>query len=182
MNILLNKSYEAIKKIFLEHMALEKANMVLDIGCGRRGNFCRLPANIYVGIDQSDKIIKKLRKRTDGKYCLADARILEFDEASIDYIISVSFFHHLSDEEVGKISKTMKKILKKNGRVIIADGVYPDSKLNLPGRLIRFFDLGRHVRSSADFRKMFLNEFYVEREYNFTDKIFSYSVLVMSAK
>lgn len=182
MKILLDKSYKIIREIFLKHMILKQATRVLDIGCGRKGNFCHIPQEIYTGIDKNERIIRTQQKRADGKYYVADARTLEVDEASTDYVISVSFFHHVGDDEVKKMSKLLKKILKKNGKAIIADGVYPNEKSNVLGKMIRFFDLGRHVRNSSDFKKLFLEDFSVEKEYYFTDKIFAYSVLVMSSK
>lgn len=182
MRSILSKSYHLLGKFYNEQMSFAEDLKVLDIGCGYRGNFTRIPANIYKGIDTNQKAIDYLRQTKNGEYRLMDALKLKFKDLYFDYIISTSFFHHLSDAQVKIISKQMKRVLKNNGKAIIADGVFPESKLNILGRLVRLLDRGRYVRHRKDFREVFLDDFNIEKERYFVEKIFAYCVLVMSKK
>ena len=179
MKNILDKSYLTLRGIFLDNIRPGKNCRILDIGCGRRGNIFRIESRTYLGIDNDPHTIKRLKDRTDGTYALMDAGKMDFPAETFDYIISTSFFHHISDEEVKRVSSMMKKILKSKGKLIIADGVYPDSRLNVAGRMIRFLDRGRHVRDKEGFRRIFSGDFRIKNEYYFTELIFSYSVLVM---
>ncbi|MFH2136951.1 MAG: class I SAM-dependent methyltransferase [Candidatus Omnitrophota bacterium] len=176
--MLLDKSYKKLKEIFQAHMLVKADTRILDIGCGRRGNFACLPREVYTGID----VELNKKNRDDGNYFLMDAKKLVFEDKYFDYMISTSFFHHLSDAECAAVCEQIKAKLKADGTVVIADGIYPESKLNIPGWLIRSLDRGRYVRRRNSFRNMFLKDFVIEKEYYFVDKIFAYSVLILKNK
>ncbi|MFH1460407.1 MAG: class I SAM-dependent methyltransferase [Candidatus Omnitrophota bacterium] len=182
MKILLNKSYNLLRDIYLESINFTDKTKLLDIGCGLRGNFLKLPKFVYTGVDANKHIIAKLRKKSDGLYECMDANDLKFENNFFDYIISTSFFHHCSKNNIRAIVEQIKKILKDSGKIIIADGVYPDSKINILGYLIRFFDRGRFVRRKDEFRELFENFFIVKKEVYFVNKFFAYYVLVMEKK
>ena len=94
----------------------------------------------------------------------------------------MSFLHHLSQDELPQAMAEVKRVLKNRGKVIFADGVYPESKFNIAGWLIRFFDRGRYVRDRHSLRKLLSGYFHIEKEYYFVDKIFPYSLFEMSVK
>ncbi len=179
---ILRKSYKKIKDIYNKNAQRDYNARVLDIGCGLRGNFWGIPQDLYEGIDVDSKVIERMSVRADGKYSLMKAQNLQFPEGYFDCVVSVSFFHHICDEDATLVSKGMSRVLKDKGRAIIADGIYPESKFNIAGWLVRFFDRGRFVRNKTDLRNIFLKEFNIEKEYCFTDKIFVYSVLIMTKK
>lgn len=179
---MLRKSYKVIRDIYNENTRAFDNGRVLDIGCGLRGNFWAAPPDLYVGIDADSKVIKSLSARADGKYSLMKAQKLQFPDEYFDCVVSTSFFHHIRDEDAHVVSKGMARVLKDNGKAIIADGIYPISKFNIAGWLVRFFDRGRFVRNKTNFRNIFLKEFKIEKECCFTDKIFVYSVLIMTKK
>ncbi|MCG2712668.1 MAG: class I SAM-dependent methyltransferase [Candidatus Omnitrophica bacterium] len=180
--MLLDKSYSNLKKILLENMCLSEGSRVLDIGCGVRGNVYGIDPKAYVGIDNQGIFIKHLKESQSGIYHVMEAGNLKFDDKCFDYIISVSLLHHLSAVELKDAMSEVKRVLKKEGKVIVADGVYPESKFNLAGWLIRFFDKGRYVRCKHSLRELLTGYFYIEKEYYLVDKIFAYSLFVMSIK
>ncbi len=177
--MLLDKVYNILKKMYLENMDIRAQTRILDLGCGLRGNFMGIPAQAYIGIDVQEKIISKLKGRNDGKYEFMDAKKLAFEDNYFDYIISTSLFHHLSQAQCLLLCDQVKAKLKKEGLAIFADGVYPQSRWNIAGRLIRFFDRGRYVRGKESYKKIFLNNFRIEKEYYYVSNVFAYSVLVM---
>ena len=180
--MLLANSYEILKGIFLDNMEIRRDMKVLDIGCGWRGNFCNIDPGSYYGTDRDSKVIEPLITSNTGYFSAMDVKELKFDSEYFDYAISVSLLHHLSADELKDVVAEVKRVLKKGGKIIFADGVYPESKFNLAGWLIRFFDRGRYVRGRDSLRKLLSGYFFIEKEYYFTDKIFAYSLFVMSIK
>lgn len=183
MKIFLAKSYKKIKEFTLRNIEIKPESRILDIGCGSRGNFWGFAAESYTGLDADKNVLEKLQRRTDGIYKLHDVcKGLPYGEGVFDYIVSVSFFHHLSDKQAEQLSSQIKRVLSRNGRAIIIDGVYPDSKINLLGWLIRYFDRGRFIRNGRGFEQLFLKEFQIEANYSFTENIFAYTVLRLRPK
>ncbi len=180
--MLLDKSYTNLKKILLENMCLSRHVRVLDIGCGAKGNIYGIDPKAYVGIDNQGVLIKHLKESLSGEYHVMDTKELKFDSEYFDYVISVSLLHHLSADELKDAMLEVKRVLKKGGKIIFSDGVYPESKFNLAGWLIRFFDRGRHVRGKHSLRNLLSGYFHIEKEFYFVDRIFAYSVLVMRPK
>lgn len=179
---MLKKSYDILRDLYLEKISFGQGKRILDVGCGPRGNFINIPSEAYIGIDTSKKTINKLRERQDGKYLLMDAKQLNFKDGHFSYIISTSFFHHLSPQECLIVCGQMKRKLKKDGLAIIVDGVYPHSRVDMIGRTIRFFDRGRFVRNRDAFKNIFLKDFKVTSEYYFVEKFFAYCILVLGHK
>lgn len=182
MNQLLSNSYCNIKNIFIKNINLVRGNKILDLGCGWRGNFFAENSENYYGIDSNQRLIKRLKKSKTGTYTAMDARELKFESDYFDYVISVSVVHHLSQEDIAKILSEVRRVLKKGGKIIIADGVYPQNKWNIIGWLLRFLDRGRYVRTKFDLRSLLSVNLNIEKEYYFVDKIFAYSVFVLSFK
>jgi len=182
MNRLLSNSYRNIKKIILENIDLEKRTKILDVGCGWRGNFCAIDPAQYYGADNDRRVIECLKKSATGFFSVMDTKELKFNSEYFDYVISVSLLHHLSDDELKDAMLEVKRVLKEGGKIIFADGVYPESKFNFAGWLIRFFDKGRYVRNRHRLRNLLSAYFHIEKEYYFVNKIFAYSLFVMSIK
>ncbi len=182
MNGLLTTCYDRLTAIYRAHLGSECGRTVLDIGCGDRGNFLAVGKDDYTGVDCDEKIIAALGRRADGRYLVMDARKLDLPPKSFNYIVSTSFFHHLSDPDCRKVCVRMGGLLKKDGRIIIADGVYPQSRGNIAGWIIRACDRGRYVRTDQRMKAIFAENFRVEKEYYFVDKIFAYYVLVLSQR
>ncbi|MBU1044836.1 MAG: class I SAM-dependent methyltransferase [Candidatus Omnitrophica bacterium] len=183
MRIILDKCYDIIKKFALKNIKLKDDSYVLDIGCGLKGNFWGFKPKAYFGLDNNPKITEKNTKNNNGNYKLYDVcQGLPFANKSFDYVISVSFFHHLSDEQAKQLIIQIKRTLKANGRAIMVDGVFPQSKSNIIGYLLRFFDRGRYVRKASDFEALFVDEFNIEEKYGFTEKIFAYTALLLRPK
>ncbi|MBU1088054.1 MAG: class I SAM-dependent methyltransferase [Candidatus Omnitrophica bacterium] len=183
MIIPLEKCYENIKRFAFKNLELKTDCKILDIGCGLRGNFWQFASQSYIGLDVNRIILKKLEKRENGTYKLHDLRRgLPYPDEFFDYVVSVSFFHHFSDQQAGQLIRQIKHVLSHKGRAIMVDGVYPDSLLNFPGMLIRYLDRGRYVRNADKFEQLFLKEFDIEKKYRFTESIFAYTALLLRPK
>jgi ubiquinone/menaquinone biosynthesis C-methylase UbiE len=56
-------------------------------------------------------------------------RPLPFGDETIDCVISSLFFHHLNRDSKTASLKEIFRVLRKNGRVVVADWVMPSSRL-----------------------------------------------------
>jgi ubiquinone/menaquinone biosynthesis C-methylase UbiE len=103
---------------------------VLDVGCGR-GELvyfsAKEGAEAY-GIDYSKHAIalannlkgkkeKNVQKRMNFK--VMDAKNLEFPDSFFSAIIMTDVMEHLYPEELEEVLKELKRVLKKNGKIII---------------------------------------------------------------
>ncbi|MEN3615727.1 methyltransferase domain-containing protein [Plantactinospora sp. ZYX-F-223] len=103
-------------------------DQVLDVGCGT-GYFTRrvvpaiLPDGQATGIDASATVID-YANRTAPPGCtflLASAENLPLPEASVDLVISSFAMHHLRPELRGTALREMRRVLRPDGRLFIAD-------------------------------------------------------------
>ena len=75
-----------------------------------------------VGVDRQRPTIEIARRwNSDGRLKLVQADVFElpFEDQSFDYVTANMFFHHLSDEEVVEVMRSMTRIARRG--VIIAD-------------------------------------------------------------
>ena len=180
--MLLKNSYNNTKNIIFKNACLVPGAKILDVGCGRRGNVYGIDPKAYTGIDSHFGGINRHKGDFTGRYYPMDAQKLSFDALFFDCVISVSLLHHLSAVELKNMMMEIKRVLKEDGKIIIADGVYPERKANILGWLIRFLDRGRYVRTKYELKSLLSRYFCIEKEYYFVDKIFAYSIFVMGCK
>jgi len=75
-----------------------------------------------VGVDRQRPTIEIARRwNSDGRLKLVQADVLDlpFEAGSFDYVTANMFFHHLADEEVVEVMRSMARIARRG--VIIAD-------------------------------------------------------------
>lgn len=97
----------------------EKKSLILDIGCGNGRNMT-FPNLNFIGIDNCPNFIKICREK---KLNVMESDMVQIPllEHSFDGIISIASFHHLSTEErrINSLQE-MKRMLKKNGKVLLS--------------------------------------------------------------
>jgi len=108
-------------KIFKKYV--KNSDRVLDLGCGN-GRLYDLFKNKqidYIGVDNSESLINfAQRKHPKAKFILSDVLNLPFFDHEFDVVISVAMLHHIPSEELRiKAFKEIKRVLKKDGMVII---------------------------------------------------------------
>ncbi len=98
---------------------------VLDLGCGN-GRLYQLFEGMsihYVGLDQSEELIKKAQEKfPKDNFAVGDMRELPFPDDSYDIIYCIAAFHHLANaEDRLKVLSEMRRILKTGGKVVMTN-------------------------------------------------------------
>jgi ubiquinone/menaquinone biosynthesis C-methylase UbiE len=109
-----------------EHLPDSKSIRVLDIGCGNGALLNALADRIEsgVGVDESESILERARKRNAGRDNIRFEKItgpiLPFEDASFDVVISLMSFRYLDwDPLVAEI----RRVTKPGGKFLIVDMV-----------------------------------------------------------
>ena len=117
--------FEELKKY------MKGGEKILDLGCGNGRLFELFSApsgrdlasggkNIkYTGVDTSVEFIKKAKEKYGDYFVVVDAFNLPFPDNSFDSIWAIAFFHHIPSKHLRlKILKEIKRVLKKDGKII----------------------------------------------------------------
>jgi len=126
----LGDSLEPRFKEIKKYLIITSGMKVLDIGCGRgeMALFCAKKGATVVGIDYASEAIKLAKfiqsKRPSNikekmSFYIMDAKKLTFEDSFFDIVILTDVVEHLYPEELEKVFKEIKRVLKKDGKVII---------------------------------------------------------------
>jgi len=123
----LGKSFKAQ---VLQSVEIKDGDTIADIGCAT-GVFLGLaqrtfPHSHVIGVDPDRRALAIARARFvranfDVELHQAFAESLPIPDTSIDICFSTLAFHHMPDEVKRKALEEMKRVLKPNGRIVIAD-------------------------------------------------------------
>ncbi len=113
-----------IQKKIAKYIDLKNNPKVLDVGCGTGDALVFLSKTGHpslFGLDISEKMLEKANRKMRGKAILKTGSVekIPFSSNSFDYVLSTEAFHHFPNPD--KAVKEMKRVLKKNGKLIIAD-------------------------------------------------------------
>ena len=151
----------SVRSALVKKIVNENAK-ILDIGCGTGKILESLPAVDYYGYDISKKYInyaKKKYKSKRNKFYCKKFNINEVDNIpKIDFILLFGVIHHLEDGELHELFPVIKKVLKKNGKIITCDPIYI-KKQNIIGHFLIKNDVGKNVRNKENYLKLLRKHF-----------------------
>jgi ubiquinone/menaquinone biosynthesis C-methylase UbiE len=106
----------------------EKPKRLLDLGCGTGNVLKRLKEDKEIalsGLDLSENMIETAKKNVGERAELkvGDAEYIPWNDETFDVIVCNASFHHYPNPE--KVLLEMKRVLKKNGTLIIGDPTCP---------------------------------------------------------
>ena len=100
---------------------------ILEIGVGTGKNLSYYNSNVEItAIDFSQKMLEKAKERAknldiNAKFYLMDAQSLKFKDNSFDYVIGTFVLCSIPDPV--KAASEMKRVVKKNGKIILVEHV-----------------------------------------------------------
>lgn len=153
-----SRFYRAANIVNLENRS---SITILDVGCGR-GDFIKVLASQYsqiniIGIDYSDAAVdiakENLSKYLNVNILKSDSANLPFKNNSIDYVFCLDIVEHLYPDHLDKTIKSVFRILKPGGGIIIH--TFPTKYINNVAHLIlRFLN---KKRSACQYPILFFN-------------------------
>lgn len=108
--------WEVIVRDFLQRF-VPKSSVVLDMPCGYGEFINNIECKKKFGLDLNKDCKIYLDKKVEFINRLAWST--ELKSASIDIVFISNFFEHITKEEIIKVIKEVKRILKKGGKVMI---------------------------------------------------------------
>jgi ubiquinone/menaquinone biosynthesis C-methylase UbiE len=127
-----NHYYGRLSRTMYNKVALKikefKNDSILDLGCGK-GFLLEIIKDYkskLFGADISPMMIKYAQERV-GDYVelkVADSEYLPWEDSAFDIIVCILSFHHYPNPE--KSLDEMKRVLKKNGHITIAELCLPE--------------------------------------------------------
>lgn len=151
---------ESRKELWPELRELKKyirdGEEVLDLGCGngRLFEFFKDRVVEYIGVDFSEELIQKARKRYGDYFKVANVQNLPFSDNYFDSVWSIAVFHHIPSRQLRlTVLGEIKRVLKKNSRVIMTCwDLYQPNYLKL---LLKFTLIKLFKKSKLDFKDIF---------------------------
>jgi SAM-dependent methyltransferase len=148
------KGCVCIKNLLYENIPVS-ARDILDLGCGTGIYSTLFTSNThYVGIDNNMKDILYAEMNRKGKFMVASATDLPFQENKFDIVFAVGLHHHLNDNEAKESINESIRVLRKSGKLIVVDALLLNFFHNIPGYILRKLDRGNYVRNYRNFMKL----------------------------
>lgn len=114
-----------LRKIGLKMYPVSPGMDILDIGCGTGAHlklYQNKKCNVF-GVDLSPAMIKIAQRKlgNNAELKLIDATNTGYEENKFDLILSSTVLHEMSPQVSSDVLKEAKRILKKDGRILIID-------------------------------------------------------------
>jgi len=134
------------EKIFLLKN-IKKSSSILEVGCGdgrSMNDLLEISENL-TGLDIDENTVKiateRFSKCKNVKIILCNANSLPFKNESFDYVICIGTFANFGETKF-EVLEEMKRVLKKEGKIIIS--VYSDESLDK--RLTMYNKIGFKIK------------------------------------
>ena len=150
-----------LRRIAFDMAPVEQGARVLDVGCGTGSHLL-----LYIeheckahGIEQSPAMFEQASQKLGDSAELqnGDATAMPYPDDSFDLVIVMLVLHEIDAQTRIKILAESKRVMKKNGRMLVID-YHPERKKTLKGflknKLIRFveYKAGKeHFKNYKDF-------------------------------
>jgi ubiquinone/menaquinone biosynthesis C-methylase UbiE len=175
-------NYSAVRREFDVYLALNNLR-ILDVGCSTgacSAAIIEMKKNTYYGIDVNPDYIKRATQLfPDGNWQSLDARQLDFQSNSFDLAMYIGVLHHMSDELALACLMETHRVIKPQGRVLIAEPTFTPGCF-LSNALLSI-DRGKYIRNSEGYKNLF-NGFTIEREQTFKFSVHRFCSFVLKTQ
>lgn len=114
----------------------------------------------YYGFDTNRNYInyaKKNYKKNCHFFC-ENFNAKKIKKIKFDYVILLGLLHHLNSQEINKLLKEIKKVLKKKGNLLTIDNIYIKNQNFIAKKLIDL-DRGMFVRTKKEYLEILKKHF-----------------------
>ncbi|MDF1756845.1 MAG: class I SAM-dependent methyltransferase [Legionellaceae bacterium] len=159
-------NYDRIKEEFLDNIDKENLN-ILDIGCST--GICGqtifdVEKNNYTGIDITPEYIEFAKSQYQhGNYLVMDGKSMDFPDNSMDIVSFIGVFHHMDNNTIQDCLKEVRRVLKPNGKLLVAEPVFTAN--SLLSNILLSIDRGKYIRESMDYQNLVENFEVVRRRF-----------------
>ena len=157
---------------------------VLDIGCGPSEILDSLTKVNYFGYDINSNYINYAKKKYKEKGKFFCKKFTSKDIKNLpkfDHILLLGILHHLNDQEINKLMKLIKKVLKKEGSIITEDPIFVENQNRITKFIIRM-DRGNNVRDKKGYINIMRKYFGKVKNKVYHQKFIPYTWFVMNCK
>ncbi|WP_413391275.1 class I SAM-dependent methyltransferase [Prochlorococcus marinus] len=114
---------------YMSYLAPQPDSLVLDVGCGDGVYLTSTPSSCNaIGFDVSFSALVKAASRgiPNVKWICSDDGF-PLKDNSVDYVICIFVVEHLTDAQISKLLKDIRRVLNKNGKALfVTDGPFYD--------------------------------------------------------
>ena len=183
------KHAKSEEKAILPYIPITPNSKVLDLGCGdgRWGQILAGSCKKYVGVDVSQKMLENAKKIVTNKnttfICQPSQEYIS--DEKFDFILMIGLLTYLNDEDIEKLSINCRKMLAKNGRLIVRNVTLKDPNVSRkffdcqPSRLMRFLGIPGYqiIRRNRDEELSFFKNFELIHEQDIQNTGYRFYVL-----
>jgi SAM-dependent methyltransferase len=129
---------------------------MLDVGCGPANVLAYLPQLDYTGIDLNEKHVAYAQQLYGerGRFIVGNAADdLRQEENTFDLINVSALLHHLDDGQAVSLFTSLKRLLKKDGRIVTFDPTWLP-KQRSAAKLIKKLDSGTNIRTPEGYLRL----------------------------
>lgn len=109
------------------HNDLASVQRILDVGCGPGTNARFFTHAAYVGLDINAAYVARARQKYGRTFIEADVCTYNPPpDQRYDFVLLNSLLHHIDDEGVDRILRTLHNVVVDHGHIHILDLVLPD--------------------------------------------------------
>lgn len=150
----------------------------LDFGCGT-GHFAHsFPADRYVGFDLTRHYVAFAHHNRQGAFAVMDGSAVALVNGSFDGALVLGVLHHLPNDVAQQCIAELSRVLKPGSILLVIEDV-PPTWWNLPGHIMHWVDRGGHIRSDADYHRLWSPWFMLRHHYRMRSRICDYGVYVL---
>lgn len=130
----------------LDRADLQPGQQIVEIGCGTGNLLLALARRRFdvqmTGIDPDPAALRRARRKADRaklqiRFDRAYAGELPFADTSVDRILSAFMLHHLDEEERGRATAEIRRVLRPGGQLHVVDIAGGSSDHGISGHAAR---------------------------------------------
>jgi len=177
---LLENDFKALRSVIRHELRFGREIRTLDLGCGP-GTFADLFAEgDYVGADLNARYIDHARGTRPGTFIVADARRLELPDDRFDQVLIHGLFRHLGDDDVAGVLRETRRVLVRDGRILVIEDIAPVSRLNVIGRFLCHVDPVERLRPAEEYQRLYRKAGQIAIETVVRSGVRDYSAMVVT--